>query len=212
MKKYLLIILALACALQVRSQRDTVTLVHENYTTTYDTVLKYPVVVKLWETSAKDSCNSKLPRKDQFHYDPLLKNQTNTVKAYDNSGYDRGHMCPAASNECSGKEVLTECFYMSNMAPQLHSLNAGDWKRLEVYTREEAIKFDSIRVWAGSVGVAKKVNGLSVPSQCWKVIHILKTNEWMAYIFDNTTTKQIGLDPHKTTIDSIEKLTGFKFD
>src|ERR1041385_6747662 len=45
---------------------------------------------------------------------------------YTNSGYDRGHMAPSyAMGTRFGKAAQDESFLMSNMCPQLHSLNNG---------------------------------------------------------------------------------------
>ena len=52
---------------------------------------------------------------------------------------------------------------------------------------------------------------VAVPTQCWKVIYIVKTKEWMAYLFNNTTDKPTGVNSHKVTVADITKLTGFKF-
>jgi endonuclease G len=210
MKKIITIITLVLLAINVIAQ-DTIRLKHTNYTTVFSKSKHYPVLVEWWETKAKDECKSPLPRKDQFASDPSLPNETNIAKDYTHSGTDRGHMCPAASNECSGDKVLTECFYFSNMAPQYHSLNAGDWKSLETFTRNAAIKDDSVHVWAGNIGEAKKIGVVSIPTQCWKVIHILKTNQWLAYLFNNDTSHPDGIENNKVSLETIEKLTNFKF-
>jgi len=207
-------------SLTVKAQ-DTIRLKHENYTAVYSKSLHYPVLVEWWETTAKDQCANQLPRKDQFAPDPLLLNETKLQADYDLAnkthkaaglkGFDRGHMCPAASNECSGEKVLTECFYFSNMAPQYHSLNAGDWKSLETLTRTIAIQNDSVHVWAGSLGSSEKFGTTVIPTTCWKVIYIVKKKEYQAYIFANTADKPSGLPSHKVTLDAVTKLTGFKF-
>lgn len=212
MKKVLFILILCLLAL-VGSSQDTIRIKHTNYTTVFSKSKHYPVLVEWWETKAKDGCSKPLPRKDQFVPDPLLKELTDIVEDYVGSGTDRGHMCPAASNECLTPLVLTECFYMSNMAPQYHSLNAGDWKSLETLTRDLAIKQDSIHVWAGSVGVAKTIgeHKVAVPTECWKVIYIVKNKEWQAYRFKNTPDKPTGLHSHQVEVKDIEELTGFKF-
>jgi DNA/RNA endonuclease G (NUC1) len=74
-----------------------------------------------------------------------------------------------------------------------------------------AVDNDSVHIWAGSVGVAKKVGTVSVPTKCWKVVYIYKTKEYLAYIFDNTPDKPTGLNSHKVTVGDVEKLSGFKF-
>ena len=224
MKRKILVILAVIAFILldmviVVYAQDTVRIKHINYTTVYSKSLHYPVLVEWWETRAKN-CATPLPRKDQFGPDPLLKAETDLQKDYDAinqqhkakglKGVDRGHMSPAASNECNGAQVLTECFYFSNMAAQYHSLNAGDWKSLETLERQIAIEKDSVHVWAGSVGIAEKVGTTAIPKQCWKVIYTVKDKEYQAFIFDNNSDKPVGLNSHKVTLDEITKLTGFK--
>ena len=186
MKKILFILLVLFIHNSIKSQ-DTIRIKHINYTTVFSKSLKYPIIVEWWETREKVGCSDPLPRKNQFKPDPLLVEETDLKSDYTGAGLDRGHMCPAADNECLGDEVLAECFYFSNMAPQYHSLNAGDWKSLETLTRNISLAKDSVHIWAGSIGVAKKIGSVSVPKQCWKVIYIVKDKEWQAYLFDNNS-------------------------
>jgi endonuclease G len=177
----------------------------------YSKSLKYPVLVEWFVTKAKVGCPTPLARKDNFKPDPQLVNETNIAADYVGSGTDRGHNMPAAENLCQGTTVQDECFYYSNMTPQYHSLNAGDWKSLETLERQLAADKDSVHVWCGSIGVAKKIGIISVPKQCWKVIYIVKTKEYQAYLFNNTTDKPTGLHSHQVTIEDITKLTGFTF-
>lgn len=204
----LLVVLFLNVSLKAQ---DTVRLIHKEYTTVFSKSLKYPVLVEWWVTKQKVSCTNPIPRKDRFAPDPFLAAETNLENDYKGSGTDRGHMAPAADNQCSEDIAMRECFYFSNMTPQYHSLNAGDWKTLEMYTRDMALKQDSVKVWAGSVGSAKKIGRVSVPTKCWKVVYIKKTNEWHAYIFNNDTSKPDGIYNNKVEVSEIEKLTNFKF-
>jgi endonuclease G len=220
MKKLFILTIILFIIAGVSYSQDTIRIKHTNYTTVYSKSLHYPVLVEWWETTAKN-CNNPIARKDQFGPDPLLKTETDLQKDYVSinqahkvkglKGVDRGHMSPAASNECSGDKVLTECFYFSNMAAQYHSLNAGDWKSLETLTRSISKQKDSIHVWAGSIGSAEKVGSTTIPTKCWKVIYIIKDDKWEAYEFDNTADKPTGLNSHKIDMAEITKLTGFKF-
>jgi endonuclease G len=191
--------------------QDTVRIKHINYTTVYSKSLKYPVLVEWFVTKAKVGCPTPLARKDNFRPDPQLVAETSIAADYVGSGTDRGHNMPAAENLCQGAAVQDECFYYSNMTPQYHSLNAGDWKSLETLERQIAADKDSVHVWCGSIGVVKKVGTVSVPKQCWKVIYIVKAKEYQAYLFNNTTDKPSGLHSHQVTVEDITKLTGFKF-
>ena len=210
MKKFLLLITLLGFSVTLKAQ-DVVVLKHTNYTTHFNKSKKYPVMVEWWETRAKIGCPTPLARKDNFKPDPQLPNETNLGNDYVNSGYDRGHLMPAKSNQCQTPAVQDECFYYSNMAAQTHRLNAGDWKSLETMTREWAVKDDSIHIWAGNVGEIKKIGKVSVPKQCWKVVYYKKSNEWMAFLFENDQSKPDGIYNNKVDLVDIEKLTGFKF-
>lgn len=208
--KKLIFLLALALATGAQAQ-DTVRLVHSNYVSVFSKSLKYPVMVEWWVTKAKVTCTQPIPRKDDFQPDPLLPEHTNLTKDYVGSGTDRGHMAPAADNQCSGPKAMVESFYFSNMAPQYGALNRGDWKTLEMNTRKMAVEQDSLHIWAGNVGETKRIGRVAVPAKCWKVIHIKKTNTWKAYIFNNDLSKADGIDNNEVKVSDVEKLTGLKF-
>jgi endonuclease G len=191
--------------------QDVVVLKHTNYTSHYSKSKKYPVMVEWWITKAKIGCPTPLARKDNFKPDPKLPNETNLLEDYKGSGTDRGHMMPAAENLCQTPAVQDECFYFSNMAPQYHSLNAGDWKSVEMLERQISLQNDSVKVWCGNIGVAKRIGKVAVPTICWKVIYIVKTKEWLCFLFDNNTSKPDGINNNKVEKSDIEKLTNFKF-
>ena len=191
--------------------QDTVRLKHTNYISVFDKTKKYPVLVEWWITKKMVSCDKPLKRKDNFKPDPKLPKETDLLKDYVKSGYDRGHMMPAADNLCQTQEIQDECFYFSNMSAQKHSLNAGDWKSLETLTREFAKNIDSIHVWSGNIGEIKKIGTVSVPEYCWKVIYFKQPNKFVAYLFKNDNSKPDGIDNNEVPLTKITKLTGFKF-
>jgi endonuclease G len=191
--------------------QDTVRLVHKEYISVFSKSLKYPVLVEWWVTKQKVSCTSPIKRQDKFVPDPLLTAHTDLANDYVGAGFDRGHMAPAADNQCSGQDAMVESFYFSNMTPQYGQLNRGDWKTLEMQTRELAKSLDSIKVWTGSVGERKKIGRVSVPEKCWKVIYVKNKKEWKAYIFNNDQSKADGIENNKVDIKEVEKLTNFKF-
>lgn len=59
-------------------------------------------------------------------------------------------MCPAADNKWD-KQAMRESFYMTNICPQHHNLNRGDWKELE----------DDCRRWVEESGTIYIACGLS---------------------------------------------------
>jgi endonuclease G len=206
------LILGILIFLRVTSfSQDTVRIKNKSYTSLFSKSLKYPILVEWWVTKAKVTCTTPLKRIDNFYSDPKLSKDTDLGVDYKNSGLDRGHMSPAADNLCEGPNVLKESFYFSNMSPQYHALNAGDWKTLETLTREIAKQKDSVMVWAGNIGSQKKIGRVSVPTKCWKVIYIKRDNLYQCYIFNNIAEKQTGIVTKKVTLEEIEKITGFKF-
>jgi len=214
MKKLLLSISIILLSLLFISStpiQDEVVLKHTNYASKFSISKKYPVMVEWWVTKAMVSCPKPLKRKDNFKPDPLLTEHTNLSQDYVGSGYDRGHMMPAADNLCQTQLVQDESFYFSNMSAQTPQLNRGDWKSLETFTREESKLKDSIHVWVGNVGEIKKIGRVSVPKYCWKVIHIKKENKWVAYLFENNTSAPDGFKNNEVALKEITSLTGFTF-
>jgi endonuclease G len=209
MRKFLLFITLFLFTLTVNGQ-DVVKLTHKAFTAHYSKSKHYPVMVEWWITKAGLTCAVKVKRGDKFIPDPKLPSETSLQADYTGSGFDRGHNFPAADASCD-KVANEESFFFSNMTAQYPALNRGDWKELEMWSREIAIKEDSVHIWAGSIGVAKRIGTTAVPIQCWKVVYAKKSNEWMAFIFDNNTAKADGLNNNKVELADIEKLTGFKF-
>ena len=68
-------------------------------------------------------------RKDNFREDKAVTTGSATLNDYKKSGYDRGHMAPAADFRWSF-DAMNDTFYLSNMCPQTHAFNAGIWSDL----------------------------------------------------------------------------------
>lgn len=210
MKKLMLLLLLGILPFSIIAQ-DVVVLKHTNYITHFSKSKRYPVLVEWTTTKAMVGCPTPLKRKDNFKPDPQLPVETNIAADYVKSGYDRGHVMPAADNLCQTPAVQDECFYFSNMVAQTHRLNAGDWKSLETATRDWALLGD-VKVWSGSIGEAKKIGKVSVPVKCWKVVLIKSANKKMAFLFNNDLSTPDGFQNNEVPVAELEKLTGFKFN
>ena len=204
------LLLGLLLVVSLSANAQTVVLKHKTYTSTYDTVRNYPVLVEYWLTKAMLVCPTRIPRGNAFKPDPLLPKQTNLQSSYDGSGYDRGHNMNAEDNRCD-KVGMDESFYFSNMTPQVPQLNRGVWKSLETEVREAAAVSDSIKVWMGSVGEQKVVGKLSIPLYCWKVIYIKKSGQYFAWIFPNAVPTDKNVKFYEVKVADVEKLSKFKF-
>lgn len=73
------------------------------------------------------------PRAVSTHYD------------YNQSGFDRGHLCPAQDRSFA-LTAMKATFGMSNICPQVPSVNRGSWKRTEIACRQLAQRHDSITI------------------------------------------------------------------
>lgn len=133
---------------------------------------------------------------------------------YKESGYDRGHMCPAGDNKWNAK-AMHDCFYMTNMCPQEPRLNSGSWKHLEEQCREWAQKEGSIYIVCGPVYKGKKHHfigidhKITVPEGFFKAILSMHKGKEkaIAFYYDNTPDKQ-SINKAVRTVDEIEQLTG----
>ena len=151
------------------------------------------------------------PRKKSFEADHTIDGCAESSD-YRNSGYDRGHMAPAADMKWS-KEAMEESFLMTNICPQVKSLNSGIWHRLEQRVREWAARDSSIIVVCGPIFTpGKPVEqigeiGVAVPHRFFKALYAPGRNIGIAFIFDNDKVKG-GLRKYAVTIDSVERETG----
>jgi endonuclease G, mitochondrial len=213
MKEWVVVVVLFLAGNVVFSQTpDTITILHKYYSTTFDRTKHYPVLVKFWLTKEMYSCNTKTKRTNKFTPDPAIPSETNLKQDYKGSGYDRGHNMPAEDN-CCDATGMKECFYFSNMTPQVHSLNAGAWETLEKYARYKAKVYDSVLVWCGSVSLSDNTIGrVSVPDYCWKIISIKKLGITEAYSFKNDGSPSQPLESYRVSMDSVYYLSGFRYE
>ena len=153
------------------------------------------------------------PRKDSFKSDPLVSTKSASKSDYRGSGYDRGHLVPAADMKYNSVAML-ESFYMSNISPQNPSFNRGIWKRLESLVRGWGGKFE-IYISTGGVLSADNLgkigrNRVTIPYSFYKVIYAPEKNIMIGFLLQNK--KQSGkLSSYAVTVDLIEKITGIDF-
>lgn len=77
------------------------------------------------------------------------------LKDYFRSGYDRGHMAPAADAKFN-QQAMDETFYLTNMCPQVgEGFNRDYWAHLEDFCRRLTAKYRSIRVITGPLYLPK---------------------------------------------------------
>jgi DNA/RNA endonuclease G (NUC1) len=172
----------LVCFIQ---QATGQTIKHHAYTTYYNAAKGEPDSVSWDLTPAMVGCGTKT-RINKFAQDPSIPNSTGK-NDYAGSGYDKGHLFNWDDAKCNPTDDK-ECFYMSNMLPQPHSLNAGDWGTLEKQERCWAAT-QTIHIIAGGYGTKGKLaSGVNIPESCWKAIYV--DGKWHGYVFPNEATSK----------------------
>lgn len=186
---------------------------HTGYTVSYNKDLKLPNWVS-YELTRKET-KGKEKRNDRFIADPLVIGSIATNADYTRSGYDKGHMAPAADMKWSS-QAMKESFYFSNMCPQHPQLNRRGWKNLEEKIRDWAIADSAIVIICGPI-VNKQPktigkNKVAVPQQFFKVIlsPYVKPMRAIGFLFNNKQAVE-PLSTYAVTIDSIERLTNMDF-
>ncbi|MFM8597322.1 MAG: DNA/RNA non-specific endonuclease [Flavobacteriales bacterium] len=149
-------------------------------------------------------------RSDRFVEDPIVSSGTASNSDYAKSGYDRGHLAPAADMSWS-ENVMQESFYFSNMSPQLPGFNRGIWKRLEEQVRDWAQQYDSIYIVTGPVlsdGLSFiGPNKVSIPKYYFKALISIKERKGIAFYMPNQKS-EAALINYAISIDSLESKIG----
>jgi endonuclease G len=186
---------------------------HMSYTLSYNNDYRVPnwVAYELLETEVLTGYRS---REDEFTPDPLVKGRQAYDRDYVGSGYDRGHMAPAADMRWSS-QTMKECFYLSNVCPQNHNLNSGAWNDLEKQVRYEARYYKSVWVVCGPIfkyNNPKHIgsNHVAVPDSFFKALLARRKDGSYAsigFIFPNRACER-NLTHYAMTVDELEAELG----
>ena len=205
--------------LQLEIPRNTVSrqetiLKKRGFTLSYSTYYRNPIWVA-WELTREET-TGEAGRNARFEPDPALKGSRVTHDDYTHSGFDRGHMAPAADMKWD-KQAMKESFYTTNICPQNKTLNRGDWSDLEELSRKWGRKYGRVYIVCGPVYKAPspkrlKKGNVAIPDQFFKAILIYNQKNPMAmgFLFDNKARSQ-SLNKYMVTVDSLEALTGLDF-
>ncbi|WP_075604107.1 DNA/RNA non-specific endonuclease [Saccharicrinis aurantiacus] len=151
-------------------------------------------------------------RTDDFRPDPKVSTSSASLEDYKGSGYDRGHLCPAAAMKVN-HTAMSQTFYMSNMSPQKPNFNRGIWKNLEALVREWGWSTETHVVTGpifkdnmGAIGS----NKVTVPGSYYKVIYQPSSQLMIGFVLPNEKSEK-ALSEFILPVDSIESLTGINF-
>lgn len=195
-------------------KREEIILHRTAFTISYNNDYKTPNWVA-WELTRAETEGTE-GRKNKFEPDPDLPEPRAEHSDYTHSGYDRGHMAPAADMKWN-KKAMEESFYMSNICPQNRKLNRDDWGDLEEKCRNWAEKYGKAYIVCGPIYDSKSPkrigkHKIAVPERFFKAILIYegKTPIAMGFLFENKAHHQ-NLKNYLVSIDKIEEETGLDF-
>lgn len=191
------------------------TIQYEGFRVTFSPTHHQPAFVA-WEMDAEKASAEVADRKDfNFRSDDNVDGCP-TLADYRRSGYDRGHMAPAADMKWS-TQAMADCHYLTNICPQDNALNGGPWSTVEKNTRTWTQHFGRLYIVAGPVlnDILTDTigeTGIPVPERFFKVIIAPEADPPMgiAFLMPNHRFEG-GAQATVTSIDNIEAITGYDF-
>lgn len=157
---------------------DHYLLPRREFTLSYNDSLRFPNWVA-WRLDSQDIGDTD---RGNFTADPDLPESFEhiTTRDYSGTGYDRGHNCPSKDRSAS-RAVNDVAFYMSNITPQRHTMNAGPWENLESYCRKLAQEGNELYILCGHGFDSKDParaprigrSQITVPDFGWKIVVVL---------------------------------------
>ena len=165
----------------------------------------------------KESVVSHAKRTDDFHSDTdVPESYRISPDDYINSGYDRGHLAPAATMGFS-HESMEQSFLMTNMSPQAPEFNRDGWRILEEKVRDWAKSRGELYVvdgpiWDGHEQAIGNCNCIDVPNSFYKIVYDPIKQQAIAFVIPNKAFNGSELPDDITTIHQVEALTHFHLD
>ncbi len=183
---------------------------HTYYTVCYDDHHRQARWVK--HTLTYEQVSGKQKRTNNYRKDPYLSDPV-LASDYRNSGYDRGHLVPAADMKLN-RTSMSETFYMSNMSPQKPRFNQRIWAAIEWDMRGYVFDFGTAHVITGPllhVGLERIRSGVTVPQWFYKIAYFPEESMMKAYLIENEEALGAGAGDFLVTVNEVEQMTGLDF-
>ncbi len=181
----------------------------------HDDTKKAPLWVA--QRMTPDRLVQRVARKDRFIPDPdLPKGKRAELDDYRGSGYDRGHMAPAADMRWSA-QAMEESFYLSNMAPQVGpGMNRGIWATIEEAIRRWVSTRGELFIYTGPIYETTSParigpNQVAVPTHFYKVVFDPVRVDTIAFVVPNAPHPNRRIEEFITSVRDIEVRTGLNF-
>lgn len=198
----------------LRDGSGEIVLKRAGYTASYNTTTRIPNWVAWHLTAQHTEGDVKRPQK-AFHEDEDVPAPRAVDWDYYGSGYDRGHMCPAGDNKWS-EDAMLQSFLFTNICPQNHNLNIGDWQEMEKACRKWAKQYGDIYIVCGPILYKSKHktigdNRVVVPEAFFKVVLCMQdTPKAIGFIYKNDDGNR-PMGDYVNTVNQVERITGIDF-
>lgn len=186
-------------------------IVYEGFTLSYNSKTLIPNWVAYELTSYE--VDGHYPRGNGFGMDLDYKGKQAMREDYSNTGWDKGHMAPAADMKWS-RTAMYESFYLTNICPQDHELNGNDWLTLEKLGREWAKRFGSVYIVCGPIvgnnyyGTIGE-NNVVVPDAFYKAFLVVQDHRYHAIAFMmRNESKHHRIQEYAMTVNELEDIIG----
>lgn len=186
----------------------------EGYALGYSYDMKIPLWVA-YRLTSNEVVSTTARRSNNFRVDFNLVTGRSSPEDYAKSGYDKGHLAPAADMHWS-TNAMNESFLMSNMAPQTPTLNRRTWSSIESIARRQAIEEGSVFIFTGSIAtnMMPKIigkNRVVVPDAFFKVIYDETPPQKMIGFIVPNESPSTNIWIYACTVSNVEEVTGMKF-
>ena len=192
----------------IRTGEQVIT--HIGYTASYNSKTLNPDWVAYELT--KEEVQGEYKGKASFCWDPDVKGRKSRREDNKNDqNWDKGHMAPRADMKWS-VQAFEESYYLSNICPQNHDLNAGDWLKTENLARRMAEKYGRVWIVCGPVFIYNRYGTLGdnkvwIPDGFFKALLILRNGRYesIGFYMSNESQKN-DLKYYVRTVDELESL------
>jgi endonuclease G len=188
-------------------QTSTVGLCFEAFAVMHSGVSKTPLWSAEHLTRASLQAAREVPREGSFHTEDALPPRHGAELAdYARSGYDRGHMAPAA--DMPTRQAQLESFSLANVVPQDRSNNQRLWSAIEGTARHLVNQRGELYVLTGPLfegdSIKRINNRVFVPTHVFKAVVDPVTKEGAAWLAPNDDSGEYQV----VSIAELEKRAG----
>ncbi|MDF2549140.1 MAG: eNDOG [Chlamydiales bacterium] len=198
------------------------------YQVVYDNRLRIASCV--YERLTADSVQGTAKRRQMTFREDLAVEEPFRVglKDFIGSGFDRGHLAPAADYKNSLAE-MADTFALSNVVPQDPKMNRGIWAHLERQVRDLTGNYQAVHVFTGPLFIPESdkdgkrfvkyevisQKNVAVPSHLYKVIFcetsLGKIDEFAYIIPNQPIDPKLRIAKFQVSVDQVESIAGVIF-